>query len=172
MVPKLLIDGYNVLFQSQLVGKGRGPQWLKAARLRLIRLIEGRFSPEELALSQLVFDAPQFGVAPGPEVLPSGLLLTYATDHEEADDLIEQIIRQHPTPKLLRVVSSDLRIQRCAQARRAHAVGAEPFLDDLARSQPSDKAKIDSPESEQPLSEAEVAFWIEQFGVLPENPSS
>ena len=58
-VPKLLIDGYNVLFQSQLVGRGRGPQGLHAARNRLLKLLASRLTPTELSPTQVVFDAPQ-----------------------------------------------------------------------------------------------------------------
>ncbi len=171
MVPKLVIDGYNVLFQSQLVGKGRGPQWLSAARSRLVRMLEGQIAAEDILLSQLVFDAPQFGTAPGPQVLPSGLLVVYATNHEEADDLIEEVIRQHPTPKQLRVVSSDLRIQRCARARRAQTIGAQEFLSQLVRKQPTRGVESDSSaDAEQPLSESEVAFWLKEFEDLSENP--
>lgn len=173
-VPKTLIDGYNLLFQSQLVGKGRGRQWLPAARRRLVQLLHGRLSTQVLQTTRLVFDAPSVGPAPEPEQHSSGLQVVYAVNYSEADDLLEEIIRQHPTPKQLTVVSSDQRIRRCAQARRAVSLDSETFLEQLqqgtfALSQPALKASSESsaellsPEPEQ-LSEDEIAYWLKEFG--------
>ncbi|MCA9133374.1 MAG: NYN domain-containing protein, partial [Planctomycetales bacterium] len=84
-VPLLLIDGYNLLFQSNFVGRGRGPNWLAKARLRLLRRIEQSLRPEQLRGTHIIFDAPKVGVAPQEECLPSGVRVAYAVDHAEAD---------------------------------------------------------------------------------------
>lgn len=163
-VPKLLIDGYNVLFQSQLVGRGRGRNWLPAARQRLLQLLTNRLTPGELATTQLIYDAPQFGQATAETTLKSGMLVCYAVDHAEADDLLEKIVRAHPTPKQLKVVSSDQRIRRCARARRAVSIDSQKFLDQLEQRPDS------SPQPIQPsspaaceLSDAEVEYWLREF---------
>lgn len=167
-VPKILIDGYNLLFQSQLVGKGRGRDWLSAARQRLIQLLHQRLTPDELKVTQIVFDAPSKGTAPEPDAYSSGLILVYAVDHAEADDLLEHTIRQHPTPKLLTVVSSDLRIRRCARSRRANSLGADQFLDQIER-RPLLAAVSQQPIPAPPtvdellLTEPEIAFWLKEF---------
>lgn len=174
-VPKTLIDGYNLLFQSQLVGKGRGRQWLPAARQRLVQLLHTGLSPQILQTTHLVFDAPSVGPAPEPERHSTGLQVVYAVNYSEADDLLEEIIRQHPTPKQLTVVSSDQRIRRCAQARRAVSLDSEAFLEQLeqgtfALSQPASKAgsesSADLPTTLEPehLSEDEIAYWLKEFG--------
>lgn len=169
-VPKTLIDGYNLLFQSHLVGTGRGRDWLSAARQRLINLLQQRLTLDELKTTQIVFDAPRVGPAPEPDNCSSGLCIAYAVDHAEADDLLEHIIRQHPSPKLLTVVSSDLRIRRCARSRRANSLGADQFLEQLERrpqspaTEPADTTTSDTNASEkQLLSEPEVAFWLKEF---------
>ncbi len=179
MIPKLLIDGYNLLFQSQLVGKGRGRSWLIAARYRLNQLLTRRLTAEELALTKIVFDAPQFGDAPKTEVLASGLEIVYAVDHDEADDLIEEIIRQHPTPKQLRVISSDQRVRRCARARRACSISADDFLRSLERepiepqqepaSATAEQCETNEPSGIERLTETEIAFWLSEFQ-LPKVP--
>ncbi len=183
-VPKLLIDGYNVLFQSPLVGRGRGRDWLVAARGRLLQLLSSRLTQVELSTTQLVFDAPEFGQAPPDATYPSGLMVCYSVDHAEADDLLEEIIRQHPTPKQLTVVSSDQRVRRCARARRASSVDAEQFLEELERrpnqevslaslSQPTlpteelstpNPTSQPSAEKSDSLSADEVAYWLDEFG--------
>ncbi len=170
-VPKTLIDGYNLLFQSPLVGKARGRDWLSTARQRLVSLLLQRLTPDELKTTHIVFDAPRVGRAPESEIHASGLSVVYAVNHAEADDLLEEIIRQHPTPKHLAVVSSDIRIRRCARSRRAFSVGAEQFLEQLERrptmatddSVPIAPLKIASDEPEL-LSENEIAFWLKEFG--------
>lgn len=165
-VPKLLIDGYNVLFQSQLVGRGRGGNWLPAARQRLLQLLTSRLTQVELATTQLIYDAPQFGQAPPETILTSGMLVCYAVDHEEADDLLEKIVRTHPTPKLLSVVSSDQRIRRCARARRARSIDAQLFLDQLERrpAQPRQPSPAGVEETGD-LSQAEVEYWLHEFQI-------
>ncbi len=169
-VPKILIDGYNLLFQSQLVGKGRGRNWLPAARGRLVKLLHDRLTAQELSTTQIVFDAPRVGPAPKIDPAASLVNIVYAVDHAEADDLLEEIIRQHPTPKQLTVVSSDLRIRRCAQAQRAVSLGAEQFLKGLERRSAStvaDQAQtISSDQGDEPpaiLSEEEIAYWLREF---------
>ncbi len=177
-VPKLLIDGYNVLFQSQLVGRGRGPQWLHAARNRLLKLLASRLTPDELSTTQVVFDAPRMGPAPPGLTQPSGLSVCFAVDHDEADDLLEQIVREHPTPKQLTVVSSDQRIRRCARAKRATSLDAQTFLDQLER-RPASPAPVSDAMHVDPahvapvpcdttvdaslLSVDEVDYWLQQF---------
>ena len=163
-VPKLLIDGYNVLFQSQLVGRGRGRNWLPAARHRLLQLLTSRLTAAELATTQLIYDAPQFGQAPAEATLESGLVVCYAVDHAEADDLLEKIVRAHPTPKLLRVVSSDQRIRRCARAQRAESIDAQLFLDQLER-RPALLARSSQALTAEgaELSDAEVEYWLHEF---------
>lgn len=183
-VPKILIDGYNVLFQSQLVGRGRGRQWLPAARNRLLQLLTSRLTPAELSTTQVVFDAPQVGQAPPGVTQPSGLSICFAVGHDEADDLLEQIIREHPTPKQLTVVSSDQRIRRCARAQRATSLDAQQFLDQLERRPVSPAPDDDRPPHgmtneasqtaadarESLLSAAEVDYWLQQFQPKPRLP--
>jgi uncharacterized protein len=183
-VPKILIDGYNVLFQSQLVGRGRGRQWLPAARNRLLQLLTSRLTSAELSTTQVVFDAPQVGQAPPGLTQPSGLSICFAVGHDEADDLLEQIIREHPTPKQLTVVSSDQRIRRCARAQRATSLDAQQFLDELERRPGSpaldadvspnelsgDAANSDAGARESLLSPAEVDYWLQQFQPKPRLP--
>jgi predicted RNA-binding protein with PIN domain len=176
-VPKTLIDGYNVLFQSPLVGRGRGRDWLPNARRRLAKLLLSRLSPEELQTTLIVFDAPHVGPSPVPEQHSSGMQIVFAVDHAEADDMLEDIIRRHPTPKQLTVVSSDVRIRRCARARRARSLDSDQFLEQLeqrpelpegiaAPTQSSTAAAAARPEESiaDELTESEVDYWLREFG--------
>ncbi|MCA9125426.1 MAG: NYN domain-containing protein [Planctomycetales bacterium] len=163
--PRLLIDGYNLLFQSNLVGKGRGPKWLDVARARLITFLEQHLTPDICKTTQVVFDASSSGGRLQGSFSSAGIEITFANEHPEADDLLEYIIRRHSHPKNLRVVSSDQRIRRCARARRAESVDSESFIRQL-ESQPQGSARNAGLEqlSEEPqLSNTEVDYWLREF---------
>lgn len=142
---KLLIDGYNLMFASQLVGRGRGPGWLEAARNRLIRLLRSKLHSELLARTVVVFDAQpvpfqrrqeeesEFSPLDSSSRDDRALKILYASDHDDADEMILSMIQSHPTPKQLSVVSSDQRIRRKTQARAAISWTSESFLEQLER---------------------------------------
>lgn len=165
--PKYLIDGYNLLFQSSLIGKGRGKGWLERARLRLLKLLTTGVEKPDLALTQVVFDASQRGIAEQDFVFESGILVVFANDHPEADDLLEELIRKHAHPKTLTVVSSDNRIRRAAKARKAISVDSETFLDRLEKfsswQTPADATQVTEAEGNA-LEQEEVEYWMKEFG--------
>lgn len=162
----LLIDGYNLLFQSGLVGRGRGPGWLERARQRMLRRLALGLGPQLSEQTRVVFDTsqpaqrePSQGTAEGPQV-------EFAHDYPEADDLLEHIIRQHSSPKSLNVVSSDLRIRRCARARKATSLDAESFWQQLedGRWQPPDRSVETMAATDDELLPAdEVDYWLKRF---------
>ncbi len=168
---KLLIDGYNLLFQSDLAGKGQGAAWLLGARKRLLELLEHRLPADSLRSTQVVFDASRRSEFTEDHVRDSGMTVTFAADHPEADDLLEQLIRAHSHPKSLTVVSSDQRVRRCARARRASAVDSESFLNHLQQQPPSlrteneqaDKQDLEEHRARSEPQADEVQYWLEQF---------
>jgi predicted RNA-binding protein with PIN domain len=127
----LLIDGYNVIGPVAPPGRGATTDWLQVERLRLLdRLVEHLSEPIR-SRTLVVFDAK----AP-PRDRPSrfnqqGIEVWFAVDYPEADDLLEEIIVQHPVPKNLTVVSSDHRIQTAARRRRAGCFDADQWMDQL-----------------------------------------
>lgn len=183
---KLLIDGYNLLFQSQLVGRGRGQGWLEKARKRLIVQLTKSLTEAERRETTLVFDASGRVEPSGYSDPPTNasrvneIEVLYAIEHAEADDLLEELIRRAPQPKLLRVVSSDQRVRRCARARRAASLDSESFLQEMENrqlqsrsSRPSDPRGTEAgpnlneagnDEGAANLSEAEVDYWLREFG--------
>lgn len=131
----LLIDGYNLLFQSQLVGRGRGPGWLEKSRRRLLVTLVRSLTTPERATTTIVFDAAQFGEKLSDFLFDNSIDVRFANEYPEADDLLEELIRKNPHPKQLRVVSSDQRIRRCARARKAESIDSESFLEQMERAE-------------------------------------
>ncbi|MFO0940650.1 MAG: NYN domain-containing protein [Pirellulales bacterium] len=167
---RVLIDGYNLLFQSGLGGRARGPGWIQNARDQLLTFIQSQMSPAWLRSTVVVFDKSQGRQLQLDFQTTLGLQVKFAVEHDEADDLIEELIRKHSSPKSLTVVSSDLRVRRQAVTRRAEAVESEQFLRRLETAYYLDQEEGESSkmsaseEHHRELSEEEVNFWLNEFG--------
>ena len=185
---RLLIDGYNLLFTSGMEGRGRGPKWLQRARERLLKFLRSKLPAADVPATLVVFDAATrpFGASvenSGVRDQPSsgadlpvadGIQVIYAVNYDEADDLIENIIRKHSAPKSLTVVSSDNRIRKCALARRARSLDVEAFLTQLEASTvdegPSPIPGENVPgENADILTQEEVESWLREFGEAGES---
>lgn len=119
----ILIDGYNLLHGTDLFGSGRGAGTLQASREALIGFVLAAVDPRELSRTTIVFDAKE--APPGlPDTfhLRDGLTILYARNYADADELLEELIQRDHAPKKLTVVTSDRRVQRAADRRRALVV--------------------------------------------------
>jgi predicted RNA-binding protein with PIN domain len=162
----LLIDGYNLLHAVGVRPERlSAPGGLERARQGLLNLLAASLAPQELPRTTVVFDA-----ASAPPGLPQteevrGLVVRYATGYESADALLEELIRSDSAPKRLVVVSSDRRVQQAARRRKAKAINSEAWYEELLaerrrRTPPPD----DRPPPERSVSEAEIDYWLRQFG--------
>ena len=170
----LLIDGYNLLHESGLLGRGRGPQQLERARSALLRFLENSLDEAERAATIVVFDAKN-----APHGVPrasrhAGIEVLFAAEHAEADDLLEELIRADSAPRQLTVVSSDHRLQRAARRRKAKAVDSDRWYArrvrerNLPQSRSTNRAKEStSAKPEMPLSQAEISECLRQFSSPP-----
>ena len=177
MFPRLLIDGYNLLHATgALKGALGAAGQLGKARERLLRQLAQGLSEEERLATQIVFDA-QRSVKGDDQHVVRGMTVTYAVGFDEADDLLEQIIRQHPQPRSLTVVSSDLRVQRTAKSRKAVVFTSDQWLMQLMdrtgqAESPTDRETETltgdpTDQTREPLSPDEVAKWLKEFGFPP-----
>ena len=171
-----LIDGYNLLFTAGFEGRSRGRGWLERARQRLVKHLESHLPPEEHSRTLVVFDVSVDVVKARERELEdirgttasvsSGIQVAFAFDFEEADDMLESLIRKHSSPKNLTVVSSDNRIRKCAIARRATSIGSDEYLNQLER--PMSNAEVladeEAQRAETKLSDREVDEWLREFG--------
>ena len=162
----LLIDGYNLLNAVGIVGRGVGRSSLERSRRALLNFLAESLDAEEAARTTVVFDA-----ADAPRGLPRvvehrGLTVRFAAGYADADTLIEELIRAETAPRRLTVVSSDHRLQRAARRRRAKAVDSDVWFGEVARRRADRARPTETGPSKPhvPLSEAEIAAWIERFG--------
>ncbi len=175
---RLLIDGYNLLFTSGMEGRSRGPKWLQRARERLLKFLRSKLPAEDIPATLVVFDAGSRPFSTGVAnagirdqsnsdsalALDDGIQVIYAIDYDEADDLLENIIRKHTAPKSLTVVSSDNRIRKCALARRARSLDVDAFLTQLEASVVDEEPKLKPGENTDNLTQEEVDRWLREFG--------
>jgi predicted RNA-binding protein with PIN domain len=160
----LIIDGYNLLHVSGTLGRGRGPGALERARLALLNLLAESLAPEDVPNTTIVFDA-RHAPPDVPHVLEHrGLAVRFAHKYEEADELIEELIRGDSAPKRLTVVSSDHRLQTAARRRRAKAVDSESWWETLLRARRERrKEQLAKGKPEGEISPSEVEYWLHEF---------
>jgi predicted RNA-binding protein with PIN domain len=165
-----LIDGYNLLYALGVLGGRTGPAGLEQARRRLLGLLLGSHRDEPSAVT-VVFDASH--APPGATGIEEyhGINVRFAVKQAEADDLIEDLIRQHSAPRQLTVVSNDHRIQQAARRRHCVVLDCAAYLDLLERrrrARPADG----STDSEKPegVSGEETQRWLREFADLTDDP--
>jgi uncharacterized protein len=162
----LLIDGYNLLHASGILARGIGPGVLERARTALLNFLAESLCAEELQRTTVVFDATHAPKGLERFTRHRGIDVRFALPGGEADDLIEQLIREDSAPRKLIVVSSDHRLHRAAKRRKATPIDSDRWYRDVLkrRLQRSDAPSEDRPNVDGPLSEQETAYWLQAFG--------
>jgi uncharacterized protein len=162
----LLIDGYNLLNVTGIVGRGIGPGTLERSRLALLNFLAESIDPRELPHSTVVFDAKDAPPGLPRTVEHRGITVRFSSKYDSADELIGELIRADSAPRRLVVVSSDHEIQRAAKRRKAKAVDSEVWYADLIRARW--ERRESTPEVPErpavPLLEEDVNYWLRQFG--------
>jgi predicted RNA-binding protein with PIN domain len=167
----LLIDGYNLLHVTDIFGDAGAGTELHRTRLALLDFLSGAIDDRERSQTTIVFDA-----AGAPPVLPSSLVhndikVHFARRHSDADELIEELLEQHPAPRGLLVVSSDHRIQRSARHHGASYIDSDKWYAELRTQQRENAQGTDQvpvkPGSDVPRDE--VAYWVDEFADVPQD---
>ena len=152
-----LIDGHNLLWALQKISEENiSDVKLCSALGRYLKLINEK--------GVLVFD----GIGP-PDKTPFEnivcLEVLFSGTRKEADDIIEDKIKANTAPKRLVVVSSDRRVRKATNARKAISIKSEPFWENVEK-ELSRKKPIKEPHQKQHgLSESETDQWLKLFDV-------
>ena len=129
-----LIDGYNLMHAAGAVQSKESPSHVfRRSRRRFLNDLAHALGTERARETTIVFDASSPPADFDLETTYKGLNLIFALGDENADARIEQLIAAHSAPRSLIVVSTDHRVRRAATRRRARAITADEFLDDLDR---------------------------------------
>lgn len=162
----LLIDGYNLLNAAGILGRGVGPGGLQRARLAMLNFLAESLDPDELPRTTVVFDAADRAWGSPRNINHRGITVRFASEFEDADALIEALIRADSAPRRLTVVSSDHRLQRAARRRRARAVDSDVwYAEVLQHRQERRESTTDAPARPSvPLLAEDVEYWLRLFG--------
>lgn len=163
----LIIDGYNLLNATGIFAPGAGPSTLERARHALLEFLADNVDPAESTRTTVVFDAKNAPPGLQRTTQHRGLTVRFAAKHQEADDLIEELIRADSAPRQLTVVSSDHRLQRAARKRKAVAIDSDMWCQQIVvaarRRENADAAATEAEAHESPSAD-EVNAWLQRFG--------
>jgi predicted RNA-binding protein with PIN domain len=166
-----LIDGYNLLHALDAVPARAGPHVLERARARLLAMIAAAHRADSAAVT-VVFDARRTPPGTTREQHHGGIHVLFSAGHDDADSLIEELIRKHGDPRRLAVVSDDHRLQRAAQRRECAVTTCGEYIDLLLhRSGAPKTTPADEPEKDEPLTGEEVEHWLHEFADLDDDPA-
>jgi len=165
-----LIDGYNLLHALGVLSRRTGPGGLEWARARLLALLHAAHG-ERSGDVTVVFDAPAARARGKSEAVVRGIHVVFAVQHDEADDLIEQLIRRSAAPRQLTVVSDDRRLQQAARRRKCVALSCAAYLEE--------REKVRRPSGQKPavadkadgLPADELRHWLDAFADVRDDPA-
>ena len=164
-----VIDGYNLLHAMGLLGGRAGPHGLEKARGQLVGLLRGGFGEMAGAVT-VVFDAANAPPGTKAELDDRGVHRLMPRHHQQADDLIEELVGESSAPKTLEVVSDDHRIQQSAKRRGCKVLGCEEFLSWLHRHRREKGKPAERPEKRDRLSKEDVNSWLAEFADVESDP--
>jgi hypothetical protein len=171
----LIIDGYNLMHAVGLARRTYAPGQLQRCRTQLLRLLASHLAGPERERTTIVFDAGEAPPDLPREMTAAGMRVCFASPGKEADDTIEELIAAHSSPRQIRLVSSDHRLQRSARRRRGEFVDSEDSASELESRGPVAEADPDAtddegglPSNEHPDAEMDVEAWLKIFGGITE----
>ena len=154
----VIIDGYNLLRSVQ-----KAEDFESISDVQLCRLI-GRYLKLIGENGEIIFDGTGPPDKSGFDDI-SNLEVLFAGLAADADTVIEDKIRANTAPKRLTVVSSDRRLRKSAQARKATIVRSEVFWDNLQKQLSRKRTAKEPTEKRRGLSESETEQWLKFFGL-------
>lgn len=165
----LIIDGYNLMHAAGILPAGSGARpgagSFERSRLALLNFIAETVAESELSTTTVVFDAAM--APPGlPRTLTHrGLTVQFSKGYNDADELIEELIRKSTSPRRLTVVSSDHRLHRAAKRRKAQAIDSDVWHAQVIalRNRPQKDRPAAPQKPAAPVTLSEVEFWLKKF---------
>lgn len=164
MSSRLLIDGYNLLFASNVFAPSSGPATLERTRTALLDFIASALEAKQRARTTVVFDATHAPPGLPHELVFADMRLLFSRNPNDADALIEQLLDDDRAPRELLVVSSDHRVQRAARQHGAKYLDSDVWFRALRQRPPPVGSLEKRPEGEAwQHQSAEIQAWLSEF---------
>lgn len=164
---RYLIDGYNLAHALGVLAGKVSPAGLERSRISLLKFIAAAHGNAAGDVT-VVFDA---GSARGLNLRQTivGIDVRFAVG-EEADDVIERLVKADAAAKQLAVVSDDRRLREAARRRGCEVLGCLAYLDRLEAMPKIQASRPEAPEKPDRPTPAEAAEWAERFAQPPAGP--
>jgi predicted RNA-binding protein with PIN domain len=167
---RLLVDGYNLMFgQGWEQSRHRSHPGLQRGRDTLASNLADRIPAELRSSVCIVFDSLD-----APAHLPCSMRMRdmhvfFSRQWASADEMLQQILVAHPSPRTVVVISSDHAVQRKASARGAAWFDQDYWpeaIDAAFASSRMPDSPVDSAEGARDrfLSDEERNEWMKRFG--------
>lgn len=174
----IIIDGYNVLKTCGFLGNQVGPGTLERARGMFVGMLIQGMNEEERRQVSIVFDSALRRPDLPDQLEQDGIEIHFASGHQDADEMIIEMIQHHSAPKTLLIVSSDHQIQTAATRRKAAALDSEVWFDQWTResrnvevqktaAQLKTELTLEKKKGNESLGPEESQKWLAQFVSQP-----
>ena len=154
----IIIDGHNLLHS---IRKMEEDSQLNDVQLCLI---VGRFLKLVGEKGEIIFDGTGPRDKSGFDNI-SNLEVFFAGQGSDTDTVIEDKIKASTAPKRLTIVSSDRRLRRAAQTRKATVIKSEDFWNNVQKRFRRKKTPTEPPEKRLGLTESETQQWLKFFSL-------
>jgi len=155
----IIIDGHNLLHSINKVEESSE----SISDVQLCRIV-GRYLKQIGESGEIIFDGTGPRDKSGFDNI-SNLEVFFAGLGSDTDTVIEDKIRASTAPKRLTIVSSDRRLRKAAQVRKATAVKSEVFWNNLQKQLGRKKRAKEPAAKWQGLTDGETKQWLEFFGL-------
>ena len=160
---EILIDGYNLIRQSERLSEQERRGGLEAGRTALVRALSAYRAATGDRVTA-VFDGDEgIGTVTGAR-RQEGVAVIFSRPPDSADDVIVTQVRRRHGKKAVLVVSSDRKILDAARRNRVAGMRAEAFEAEMARriAEGPKRGRSGAKQEAGPDAE-EVAYWEKMF---------
>jgi len=154
-----IIDGHNLLYAIRKVEEDSEG----ISDVELCRAV-GEYFKQIGGTGEIIFDGTGPPEKTGFDNI-AGLEVSFAGLGTDTDTIIEDKISASSAPKGLTIVSTDRRLRKAAQVRKATSVKSEVFWAGLQKRMSRKRSPKEPVGKRQGLSESETKQWLEFFGL-------
>lgn len=155
---RIIVDGYNAIHGCERLYEVLDTKGLEASRTALCRRLARTRRVDGVLVA---FDGDSSANLPNRTTI-CGLQAVFSPSRSSADDLIVELLRKHPDPHAVTVVTSDAHLIERAGALRAGDISYEDFL--TANPEPGPELRLEPKEKFDGPGSAEVDYWLKEFG--------
>jgi len=155
----IIIDGHNLLHAIHKIDEG----YESISDVQLCRIVS-RYLKLIGEKGEIIFDGTGPRDKSGFDNI-SNLEVVFAGQSSDTDTVIEDKIKASTAPKRLTIVSSDRRLRKAAQARKAAMIKSEDFWKNVQKRFRRKKTPKEPPEKRLGLTESETQQWLKFFGL-------